>query len=179
MLPAWDPKERNVGDHEPASHLTAIVWFMAYGDSGERWVSEYDYPSRTVTLTVATKGGGGSHQAVRKDESLSDPGGDFDVYVACEEEVGRVVKVLVRLDEFGALKNPHPDFNDTAVGSLTIYPYKPYGERAGMAHWIHWSHGPVFPEGGPRTWAEAMPKDEAIRRAERHREQSDMGRREP
>jgi len=152
---------------------------MAYVDSGERWVSEYDYPNRTVTLTVATEGDAGSHQAVRKDESLSDPGGDFDVYVAREEEPGRVVKVIVRLDDSGALRNPHPDFNDTAVGSLTIYPYKPYGEYAGLAYCIHWSHGPVFSEGWPRTWAEAMTKDEVSRRAERYREQSDMRRREP
>lgn len=152
---------------ESASDLTASVIFMDDLVLNEIWISEYDYPNRRVTLIVATDGDVGAHEAVRKDESLSDPGGDFDVFVARDDELGRVVKVVVRLDDVGALRNPHPDFNETAVGSMTIYPYKPYGEYAGLAHWVHWSREPVFNGGWPRPWAQAMTHEEVSRRTER------------
>lgn len=141
------------------------------------WVSEYDYPNRSVNLTKTDYFH--SHCVIRKDESLSDPGGDFDVYVSLDDfdpasstlqSDPVIVKVVARLDGAGDLRNPHPDFDTSAIGSMTIWPYKlSPGGAAGFAHWVHWSYGDIFGDDGPRSWAEAMTDEETARRAARFR----------
>jgi hypothetical protein len=127
--------------------------------SSASWVSEYDYPNRQVSLTLADPGLVGHHwSGLRKDQSLSDPGGDFDVLVADRRLIETtaepvIVKIVARLDEEGDLRNPHPDFISTSIGSLTLWPYKRAGQLVGAAHWIWWVQGDVFRR-QPRPWQE-------------------------
>lgn len=109
-------------------------------------------------LRSATTGAG-----IHKDESLSDPRGDFNVFVAddgrgdsagAHDGAAPIVKVVAHLNDDGDFVNPHPDFDTLAIGSQTIWPYKVAGERFGLAHWMWWTRGPIFRD-GPRTWAEA------------------------
>lgn len=136
---------------------------MADTEDVSTWVSEYDYPNRKVSLTLAGSGLVGHHwSGIRKDESLSDPAGAFDVFIAnssstnsTDDAAGPVVKIVARLDEEGEFARPHPDFNTSSIGSMTIWPYKVAGERFELAHWMWWASGPVFCN-APRPWAEAM-----------------------
>lgn len=130
------------------------------------WISEYDYPNRRVTLTLADSEAVGHHwTGIRKDQSFSDPGGDFDVYVSHRPERDAdlleshaIVKIVATLSEDGDIKNPHPDFNTYSIGSPTIWPYKIAGERFGLAHWVWWVTDDVFGR-DPRPWAEAIRSD--------------------
>ena len=121
------------------------------------WISEYDYPKRRVTLTLCSSPELRVHwTSIRRDDDLSDPNGSFVVFTASRAEaVDVVVKVIARLDDVGDLLVPHPDFNTSLIGSLTIWPYKIAGERTGLDHWVWWSTGPAF-TAGPRDWAVAM-----------------------
>lgn len=127
------------------------------------WVSEYDYPNRRVCLTLADPEVVGHHwSGIRRDQSLSDPGGDFDVFVAHtphrEDELiedAPIVKIVAALNDEGDIKNAHPDFNTFSIGSPTIWPYKVAGERFGLAHWVWWVTDEVF-RGIPRSWAAAI-----------------------
>lgn len=127
------------------------------------WVSEYDYAQRRVTLTLAEPGLVGHHwTGIRKDQTLSDPGGDFDVFVTHhpERESGplepeTIVKVVATLSDDGDIRNPHPDFNTFSIGSPTIWPYKVAGERFGLAHWVWWVTDEPFGN-APRPWGEAV-----------------------
>ena len=77
------------------------------------WISEYDYPNRRVTLTLADSEAVGHHwTGIRKDQSFSDPGGDFDVYVSHRPERDAdlleshaIVKIVATLSEDGDIKN--------------------------------------------------------------------------
>lgn len=121
----------------------------------ERWVSEYDYPARTVTLTLAAPGTDMMHWVgIERDERLSDPEERFLVFGARGKEAESLttVKVVVELTEDGSLKACHPDFNADLIGSLTIWPYKVAGERFRLDHWIWWSEGPIWDAAEPRAW---------------------------
>lgn len=125
------------------------------------WVSEYDYPSRRVSLTLANPAVvGHPWSGIRKDQLLSDPGGDFDVFVthSPDHQVDQpvtIVKIVAALDDEGAIKSPHPDFDPISIGSPTIWPFKVIGERMGLAHWVWWVPDQVFRR-SPRPWAEAL-----------------------
>lgn len=96
----------------------------------ETWVSEYAYPNRRVSLTLATAGAVGSHwSGIRRNESLSDP--------------------------VGALVASHPDFDESTIGSLTIWPFKVAGEGSASTIGLWWTAGPVFRD-PPRAWADAI-----------------------
>lgn len=123
-----------------------------------RWVSEYDYPNRRVSLTlVSTPEAEVANEwaGIHKDQSLSDPGGDFDIYVAGEHAV---VKIVAALDDEGDIKTPHPDFDRIAIGPLLTYlwPYKRgQGFKPGGPHWLWWTTDDVFTR-TPRPWLEAI-----------------------
>lgn len=127
------------------------------------WVSEYDYSNRRVCLTLADPSGVGHHwSGLRWDESLSDPGGDFDVFLSHRPECADgptddppIIKIVAALNNEGDMRNPHPDFNALSIGSQTIWPYKVAGERFGLAHWVWWVTDEVF-RGIPRPWAAAI-----------------------
>jgi len=128
------------------------------------WVSEYDYTQRRVTLTLTDPSIAGHHwSGIRKDQALSDPGGDFDVFVTdCHERNSElfdnpevIVKIVATLSDDGSIRSPHPDFNTLSVGSPTIWPYKVAGERFGLAHWIWWATDQPFGK-QPRPWTEAI-----------------------
>lgn len=118
---------------------TVIVSHVTATSTTSTWISEYDYPNRRVCLTLADPGVVGRHwSAIRRAQSLSDPGGDFDVFVAHSPhreddltEDAPIVKIVAALNEEGDIKNPHPDFNTFSIGSPTIWPYKVAGERFG------------------------------------------------
>jgi hypothetical protein len=145
------------------SDVVTIVTFVTDSSpTALTWVSEYDYPNRRVSLSLADAGVFGHHwTGIREDPSLSDPGGDFDVFVAHRPEpVGNPgeespnAKVVAALNDAGDIKTPHPDFNTFAIGSPTIWPYKVAGERFGLSHWVWWMSDEVFAR-TPRSWAEA------------------------
>lgn len=137
-----------------------MVRLMSESDAPLRWISEYDYPRRRVTL-ISTEAW--RHGAVHRGESLSDPGGDFDVFVTrlAESDEPEIVKIVIRLNEEGDLRTPHPDFRPGAIGSLTIWPYKGVGDRVGLAHWVMQVYEPAFVDDlPPRPWLEAVRKPE-------------------
>jgi len=145
------------------SAVVTIVIFVTEASPTATWISEYNYPNRQVCLVLAHPGAVGHHwSGIRKAQSLSDPGGDFDVYVShrperddAPTEDAPIVKIVAALTDEGDLKNPHPDFNTFSIGSPTIWPYKVAGERFGLSHWIWWVKDAVFSD-GPRPWSEAV-----------------------
>lgn len=131
-----------------------------------QWVCEYDYERRIASLTLC-KGQDvmGHHwSGIALSESLSDPEGRFQVFVAWrangearfrpDDDSQVIVKIVAALDDDGGLVAPHPNFDHGFIGSYTIWPYKDVGERLGLDHWLWWRKGWPF-HGELRSWSEA------------------------
>lgn len=145
----------------PADPFEAETNFVAYENA--QWVSEYDYENRVVSLTLcnARELLGHHWSRIVLSETLSDPRGRFQVFVAslAGYEMSRrketIVKIVARLADSGALLTSHPDFQDDYFGSFTIWPDRAAGESSGLSHWLWWSEGwPFRPE--PRAWGQAV-----------------------
>lgn len=86
------------------------------------WVSEYDFPNRIATLTLASPEIIGGHwTGIALDDRLSDPDGFFLVFKADEGRQPGSVKVVLRLNEAGGPLRPHLEFDSYVIGSPTLW----------------------------------------------------------
>jgi hypothetical protein len=129
----------------------------------ERWVSEYDYDARTITLTRAIAND--HHWAtISRYDPLCDAAGDFSVYISANEAESksisaRIVKLVATMGDDGDLRAWHPDFDLDLIGSLTIWPFGVVPDEPDLKHWIWWSRGNITLR-DPRPWIEASQDSE-------------------
>jgi hypothetical protein len=140
------------------------------GQELDRWVSEYDYDARTVTLTLATD----HHWAmIVRYDLLCDTAGYFTVHTFSNNVVdgessialsSRIARVSVTLNDDGDLRAWHPDFDLGVIGSQTVWPFGVAPGR-GLRHWIWWSRGSIVRR-EPRPWDDAIVDPEGLAAAE-------------
>jgi len=155
--------------------------------SEAKWVSEYDFDQRTLSVTrvVPAAWDGWRLSEVVRDADLSDPEGRFDVFVAeaalfsdgrSGMSPGEIVKVAARLSNDGYLAAWRADFSEDPIfctGALWAN-YLHGGLGLGRAknhmfrHWTYAARGEILrtPTKLLRTWTEAH--SQWIARRRRH-----------
>ena len=150
--------------------------------SNARWVSEYDFGQRMITVTRAGGQGTGDWQLIEivRDETLSDPDGRFEVFVVAKDGwrdrlvPGEIVKISAQLRNDGYLAAWRADFVEDPIvcDGMLWARYMHGGLRLGDAeshmfrHWTHASCGEILrtPTRVLPAWAYAHTQWEARRR---------------
>lgn len=120
---------------------------MTDDDSQERWIAHYDQVDGWAHLVRADSTNGSHWQEHQLDEAVSDPDGNFLVYVDAESMDDLLISM--RFTETGPVSY-HEDFDVTVFGGPTLPP-------AHLMRTIWWTDQTPWRDGRPLLWLPVDP----------------------